>query len=410
MEKIQKCDMAIIGGGIFGAAIAYYFKRDNPGSEVVLFERNTISSGSTSLAAALMSRARPYRNIIPLSLETYRVIPELTELTGINLPVKFNGTVYVASGSYSSEDLHQLLITISDYGIEWDYLTEKQATANLKWLNTSAASALAMIHNEAFTDPYLLCTLFAQASKKLGVKINQHSGVRSINISDNTITGISTGEETFLSDLTVIASGVWSVALAYELGIPLPLAPVRSQYWISETNKNIFSVGAPAVIIPGAGFYSRPQGTSLLFGLREPESFYADPRLLPDNIHDYRFSTDDGWGDLLAGYGRVAPFFNDFGSIGIRNYVAGFSGYTPDNQFVIGKVNGFDGLLIAAGCCGAGISVSGGVGLGVASIAAGRENPFDFSLFKPDRFGSIDPYSKEHLIKCGLARSGKTSG
>lgn len=68
------------------------------------------------------------------------------------------------------------------------------------------------------------------------------------------------------------------------------------------------------------------------------------------------------------------------------------------------------GLLLATGCVGAGISVSGGIGLGIALIAAGRPNPFDFSHFQSDRFGLFDPYSKEHLTLCAEARSKKTSG
>jgi phosphopantetheinyl transferase (holo-ACP synthase) len=35
-------------------------------------------------------------------------------------------------------------------------------------------------------------------------------------------------------------------------------------------------------------------------------------------------------------------------------------------------------LFIATGCVGAGISVAGGIGLGLALLAAGKENPFDF--------------------------------
>jgi len=56
-ETVHKCDMAIVGGGIFGSAIAYYFKKDNPDKNVMVFEKNDICSGNTSLAAALMSRS-----------------------------------------------------------------------------------------------------------------------------------------------------------------------------------------------------------------------------------------------------------------------------------------------------------------------------------------------------------------
>jgi len=76
----------------------------------------------------------------------------------------------------------------------------------------------------------------------------------------------------------------------------------------------------------------------------------------------------------------------------------------------MGPAPGVSNLLLATGCVGAGISVSGGVGLAFAEMAAGNANPFDFSHFDLERFGKIDPFSREWLNKCGLARSKKTSG
>jgi 4-methylaminobutanoate oxidase (formaldehyde-forming) len=76
----------------------------------------------------------------------------------------------------------------------------------------------------------------------------------------------------------------------------------------------------------------------------------------------------------------------------------------------LGEVKGIDGLLIATGCSGAGISISGGVGLGISKMAAGHKNPFDFGFFKPDRYGLFDPFCQAHLSSCAAARSAKISG
>ena len=76
----------------------------------------------------------------------------------------------------------------------------------------------------------------------------------------------------------------------------------------------------------------------------------------------------------------------------------------------MGIAPGVNNLLFATGCGGAGISVSGGVGLAFATMAAGSKNPFDFSEFDIQRFGKIDSFSKEWLDKCAMARSKKVSG
>jgi len=402
--------LLIIGGGILGAATAYYFKRDNPDKEVVVYERNEICSGNTSLAAALLSRVRAYKHVIPLSLETYRVIPELESVTGSTLPVLYNGAIHIASDSKSEKNLENMMSAASESGIDWDYISEKKSQQLVPWLNCSSASRIAYIPGEAVTDAYLLGTLFANAAKKLGVKFFRNQEALSILISDKRVSGIKTNKSIHEAEITILAAGAWSVEMASKIGIQLPMAPVRSQYWITQPSSDTFPKNSPSVIIPSAGFYSRPQGDSLLFGLREPNPLAIDARTLPSEINDFIFSYDEGFSDLISSYEKIVPFFPGFGDARIKNYVAGFSCYTPDNQFIAGKVNGIEGLLVLTGCSGAGISIAGGIGLGIACLAANKENPFDFSHYSATRFGPIDPFSKEHIEKCAAARSGKTSG
>ena len=70
----------------------------------------------------------------------------------------------------------------------------------------------------------------------------------------------------------------------------------------------------------------------------------------------------------------------------------------------MGIVPGIKNIYAATGCAGAGISVAGGVGLAFAEMIAGKPNPFDFTEFDINRFGKIDPFGKEWLEKCALAR------
>ena len=51
-ESHEDADLLIVGGGIFGSSVAYYYKRDNPDKEVVVYDQNELCSGSTSVAAA----------------------------------------------------------------------------------------------------------------------------------------------------------------------------------------------------------------------------------------------------------------------------------------------------------------------------------------------------------------------
>jgi sarcosine oxidase subunit beta len=154
----------------------------------------------------------------------------------------------------------------------------------------------------------------------------------------------------------------------------------------------------------------QPEGGSLLFGIREKKSLSASPLSLPSEISEFCFSADKGMQDLYEVIEKLARFFPKVYDIGLKYYVAGFSGYTPDNNLSMGAAPGVNNLLLATGCVGAGISIAGGVGLAFAEMAAGRPNPFDFSPFNIERFGHVDPFSKEWLDRCAMARSTKVSG
>lgn len=401
----EKSDLLIIGGGIFGASIAYYYKRDNPDNEVIVIERNEFCSANTSLAAGLMSRVRSDGHIIPFSKETYRVIPELELLSNSPIPIYYQGAIHLAV-----QKLENKLKVASGYGIEWEYISSVEASKHVPWLKAKMANSIVYIKNEAFTDPYLFCMGFINAAKSLGVKFYKNMELIEMIKDGRNIIGARTERKDYYAEKTVLAAGVWSSVLARQAGIILPMAPVLSHYWITEPSTTLFYPNSPIVIIPEAKFYARPLGKSLLFGLREAESTYEDPRKLPKRMEDYKFSNDNGWYDLEENYKKFIPFFPEFENVGIKNYIAGFSAYTPDNGFILGEVSDVKGLLIATGCVGAGISVAGGVGLGISRKLVNNENPFDFNFCMPERFGNFDPYSTWHLKRCASARSLKLCG
>jgi len=402
-------DLIIIGGGIFGCAIAYYYSKNNPGKEVVLLERNELNNSATSRAAALMTMVRSKRSYIPLTIETFKVAKELEDQLGETLDFKVVGMMHVAASDAKVKDLEELMLIAKEYGQEAYYISGEEAKLKAPWLKVDEALKIGFVPNEAYCDPYMLGTFFARCAKKHGAIIRQGVEVLNLLREDGNIIGVKTNEGDIHADMVVDAAGVWAPILAGEIGAGLPMAPVRSQYWITERS-DIFPVDSPMVLLPDAQAYARPEGGGLLFGIREKKSLVASPKKVPRDITDFVFSDDEGMNDLYENGERLARFFPTFYDTGIKYYVAGFSGYTPDSQLVMGSVPGVGGFLVASGCCGAGISVAGGVGLGIAEMAAGRPSPLDFSEFDIQRFGNIDPFDEEWLGKCASARSNKVSG
>ena len=83
---------------------------------------------------------------------------------------------------------------------------------------------------------------------------------------------------------------------------------------------------------------------------------------------------------------------------------------TPDGKFILGPVPGVSGFLAAGGCSGSGVAGSGTIGQWIAELITGRQPSIDLGVYRPDRFGLVDPASQAFRDRCAAARAGKSRG
>lgn len=409
MKTKDTADIAIIGGGIIGCAVAYSLSRFSPG-RVVLLERRNLVEANSARAAGILMRARDKRVLIPFIQETYRAIADLEDELEESIGLRRVGILSVAASRVEQKSLESLVEISGSAGVSTEWLTREEVAKLVPWLNMDDRCVAAFMPEDGFIDPYVLAHAYAAVAKARGVQIRQSTDVKEIVCRGSKVEGVMTAKG-FISCPTVIdTAGVWAGILARQLGCGLPMAPVRSHYWITAPDP-LFPMGHPIVILPEPRAYTRPECGGLLFGLRETRSFSLDPRRIPEDIAGMPIGREgDEWESLLEGRESLLPFFPSLDRLGIAHYLTGFSTYTPDGMFVLGAFQGVRGFFAATGDCGAGIAASGGFGLATAEIALGMSGSFDLEPFRIERFGDIDPMSEEFREWCGKARSGKKSG
>ena len=402
----RKADVVVIGAGALGASVAWHARRE--GLSVVLVDRGDVGGGATSRAAALLTRARSKPALMPLVTRTYQAVAELERELGEPLGLRQPGTLYGAASRGQVEALRDLAHVAASAGIAVEWVGPSRAKALAPWLEVDALEACAFMPEDGFLDPYLLASAYARAAAQEGAAVRSRVEVTRLLVERGAVTGVATGAGSVEARVVVLAAGAWSGALAFRHGVALAMAPVRSQYWITERSP-LFPREQPIAVLPDANAYARPELGALLFGLRERASYSVDARdLRPDG--QVSLPDPGGWDALVEGgpaFSKLCPTLND---VGIAHHVAGFSTYTPDAMPLLGPVPELSGLLVAAGCCGAGIATSGGAGLGIAALAAGRTPRLDLAAFDPGRFGVVDPFGLAFRARCERARSSKTSG
>src|SRR6201987_1503049 len=88
--------IVIIGGGIIGCSTAYHLAKLGC-TNIVLLERNKLTSGSTWHAAGLVGQLRSSANITQLLKYSVELYDRLESETGLATGWKMNGGVRLAS-------------------------------------------------------------------------------------------------------------------------------------------------------------------------------------------------------------------------------------------------------------------------------------------------------------------------
>jgi len=404
----ETADLIIVGGGVWGLSIAYHYARLEMG-RVLLLERNALASAATSRAAALLTQARAKTALMPLIAQTYADITDLEVALGESLDGRRVGSLHVTASASRQRELRELMAIAGQAGLSVEALTADEAARRAPWLNPEAIMSAAFMPEDAFIDPYRLAMAYARAARMYGATLRQGVTVQDLRRQGERVTGIVTDQGVVCAGCVVDAAGAWANRLASPLGVGLPMTPVRSQYWITAPDP-LFPRDHPMVILPDASAYSRPELGGLLFGLRERQSVSVDPRELPDDLEGFALGEEGGWSSLVEGAPALRRFLPALDRLEIACHITGLSTYVPDGLLALGPAPGIQGFLTAAGCSGAGIATAGGIGRGIAALAAGHPSPFDLTPFQIDRFGVIDPFSQEFRQRCEQARSSKVSG
>ena len=399
-------DFLIIGGGIFGCAIAWNLARRSSGS-VLLLERQELATATTPRAAGIIRNLNTKPGQTALKTQTKDAIGLLSEELEESLHWHQVGGLLVAESEANILHLEDLERHAIKHGENFRWVERSEAEDLVPWLDASKANKFALLPDDGFIDPYLLATFYAKAAKKNGAVLKTEIEVTALQKSGNRITGVQTPEGEISAGCIIDAAGPWAGLIALETGWHLPMAPIRSHYWITSKAPE-FNKTQPYVILPDANAYARTEVGGLLFGLRDRICLSHDPRELPCDFTELQFSEDpEGWNVLEEQGSELARFFPGLETTQMAHHIAGPSTYTPDGQFVLGQVPEIEGFLVATGCCGSGIGASGGVGSAIAELAIEGQSRFDLESFRTDRFGRIDSLSSEWMLRCANARSRK---
>src|SRR6202163_4976520 len=196
-----RTDVAIVGGGVTGAAVAWMFAR--AGVRVAVLEAARVGRGSTAASTALLMQepdtdfaelAHRYgpknaRRIWRLSRAATRDFVGTLESLDIQCHLQHCDSVYYALGQLAGRRLHEEFRHRRRAGIPGRWL---EAAALRRVTGIDGAGAIRTSGN-AQADPYLACTGLLRAARDRGARIFERSHVDRLDTDAGGVTLIVNG-------------------------------------------------------------------------------------------------------------------------------------------------------------------------------------------------------------------------
>jgi sarcosine oxidase subunit beta len=346
--------------------------------DLVLLERDTIASGGSGRSQAI-SRMH-YSNPVTTSLawESLKLFRSFDEAVGG--PSGFVRTGYMlVVGPADTEAMEQNVAMQRSLGVNTSAISHQEAAEVAPMLALDDAAGLAYEPESGYADPYAVASTYARRARDMGAEVNLETPVARILVSDSGVQGVETSQGTVSAPIVVVAAGPWSTALLQDIGIQLPVQPVRHQLIVLQRPADLLP-DHPVVgdLIHETSF--RPDSTSLtLIGSEEEEV----------DLDTWNRGVDM---DVVASaFSRVAARCPLLAQARFRSGWSGLFDVTPDWHPILDQVDGVEGLYCAVGFSGHGFKLSPMIGVVMAElITQGRASSVDISMldwarFKEDR-------------------------
>ena len=371
-------DVVMIGGGVIGASILFNLGRLGV-TDTLLLEKDVLGSGSTGRSQAICRMHYSNPVTAKMAWESLAVFTNFDEVVGGESGFVETGYLVVVSQEDGAGLAHNVAM-LYGLGIDTMQVTAKDLEDIAPMVSVTEGEFMAWEPQSGYADTYMVTTSYAKRAREMGAEIVLRNPATSIEISGGRVKAVVTAEGRVETPVAVVAAGPWSKEVLGQIGVDVPLVPVRHQ--VASITRPVDKLPLhPTVGDIAQSFSFRPDGSSLtMMGFGDDEVV---------EVETYNQGVDmDVMADAMGRLTRRIPAMSD------AYYRGGWSGLfttTPDWHPILDAVPGIDGLYCAVGFSGHGFKLSPMIGVTMAElIVEGAGKTVDISPLRFSRFEEGD--------------------
>jgi glycine cleavage system aminomethyltransferase T/glycine/D-amino acid oxidase-like deaminating enzyme len=378
--------IVVIGGGVGGVSVAYHLSELGE-RDVLLVDRDELTSGSTFHSAGLVGQLRADPTLTRMnsySVELYRKLQ-----AGEN-PVGWteSGGIKLASSPERLQEIRRQIGWARSFGLPLHEITPAEAAERFPLMSTDGVFGAAYLESDGYLDPSQLCYSLAAAARAGGVTIRTHTRVLGIDVDAGRITGVRTDRGDVACEVVVDCGGMFAAEIGRLAGVRVPLIPMSHQYLVTEAFLPPRDAPLPTLRDPDLLVYYRQEVDGLVMGgyERDPAPWSASETSYDaiDPAFNGKLLKED-WGRFEEIATNAAVRVPAMADVGVRRIINGPEAFTPDNEFILGETE-VAGFFVAAGFCAHGIAGAGGIGKVMAEWIVDGEPTFDVWHMDINRF------------------------
>jgi sarcosine oxidase subunit beta len=380
-ELPARAEIAIVGGGVIGLAIAYHLAR-NGLADVVVLERGYLAEGASGRNGGGVRQQWSTEINIRLMQESVELCRRFAVDLGVNVWFRQGGYLFLARNQHELSRLEHNIAVQNRCGVPTRMLDPTAAHDIVPELDLTGVVGAAYNGTDGILFPWPFLWGYARQAAAHGVRIFTQTPVTAMTRETEGGYTLATPRGRVRARRVVNACGAWSPKLAEMIDVQLPTWPIRHEICSSEPLKPFLK---PMVSELSSGLYcSQSMRGEIVGGVT-----------LPGHGSTYSMGSTL---EFLATYSRrLVRLMPRLGDIKILRQWAGPYDQSPDGNPIVGAAPDHPDFFLACGFVGHGFMMAPILGKLYAEWLTGSAPHEIFARYTLARFagGTSAAHEKE---------------
>ncbi|MDI6829766.1 MAG: FAD-dependent oxidoreductase [Actinomycetota bacterium] len=389
MPEVMSSEVVVIGGGVIGAAIAYYLCKE--GAEVMIVEEEDLASGASGACDGFVSlQTKQPGAHLELARESAALFSSLAEDLDDDIEYNPCGGMMLATTQEQLKELKARAKKLQAAGLEVEMLTPSDLKSRLPEVGGDIKGA-SYCAQDAQVNPIALTLGLARKAQEMGATILQGTRVENIVVTNNRVREVHTSGGSIHSRRVVCAAGRGSNQIGKMIIVDIPVMPQRGQILVTEARERMLDVilyGAEYLGTKGNIAELMPRDEEAVkLGLGFTAEQTASGNFLLGSTREFAGADASTTPEAMNAIARNAMYYLPWiKELDVIRSFAGLRPCSPDGLPILGTVKGVRGFFIATGHSGDGICLAPVTGKLLSELVLDGETSLDIEPFSLYRF------------------------